>query len=476
MTKPRAPRRQSRRSPSVSKHAGLWGKDILAIERMSQEGRGVAVRNGKVVFVSDALAGEQVRVQCTAVKRDYDEADMLELVENSDLSAARVAPQCPVYQQCGGCSLQHWAVDAQREHKEATLAMMLKTFSTLPLELPIYGIATAFRHRLRLVVTRNADRSYALGLRQRRSHQAVNVQHCLVANPAVNDLLQRLPALLLSAPDLQGLREIDIDADSNNKMGLCFHFAAHPGEAVLTQLQTAIIAGAVVAVRVRLNAQRKPRDSDQFDEPDSSELSTSQELLAAGELHLLVNSPDKESHTSQAILKLAYLPGDFTQTHWEVNSALVQRAIDWLQPRADEHALDLFCGIGNFSLPLARSAQWVDAYEGDRNMTRRVASNAQRNGLENIRARTLDLMTPEVILPRADIAIVDPPRAGARSACEALIRSRVKRLVYVSCHPATLVRDARILQAGGFKLCKAAAVDMFTHTGHSEAITLFERK
>jgi len=443
---------------------------------MSQEGRGVAIREGKVVFVSGALAGEQVRVQCTASKRDYDEADLIELVDSTSASAARVAPDCPVYPQCGGCSLQHWSLEAQREHKAAMLLSMLQPVATLQLDPPIYGRPDAFRHRLRLVVTRTPDRSYALGLRQRRTHQAVTVSNCLVANPAVNALLQSLPARLGALPDLQGLREIEIDADSSNRLGLCFYFAAHPGEANLALLQAAMLSGEVIALRVRLNTQAKSKSAAYADDIEPTEPVRSQELLAAGELQLLAALSGDAAHGAGRVLELAYLPGDFTQTNWDVNTALAQRAMDWLQPGAGEHALDLFCGIGNFSLPLACRARWVDAYEGDGDMTRRVSSNAARNGLENVRARTLDLMTDGIALPRADIAIVDPPRAGAKSVCEALVRSSLQRVVYVSCHPATLARDARILQAGGLKLRKAAAVDMFPHTGHAEAIALFTRK
>jgi 23S rRNA (uracil1939-C5)-methyltransferase len=471
----RSPRRTVRRASPVSKRPGLWGKDLLQIERMSQEGRGVAMRDGKVVFVRGALAGEQVRAQCTAVKRDYDEADMLELAEDAPPSASRVQAACPLYQQCGGCSLQHWSVDAQREHKQATLLGMLQAIAPLQLEPTISGAPTAFRHRLRMVVTRNTDRSYALGLRQHRSHEAVNIPNCLVANPAVNALLPTLPGWLLGLPDLQGLREIDIDADSREQLGLCFYFAAHPGAAVLEQLRAAMSAIHVSALRVRLYTKRNPALDHDFDDTGGAAPQSFQELLAVGELQLRVTAPDGDQD-SRPSLELGYLPGDFTQTHWEVNAALVQRAIDWLQPRPDEHALDLFCGIGNFCLPLACRAGKVDAYEGDSNMARRTSENAKRNGLTNITARTLDLMAPGISLPRAAIAIVDPPRAGAKSVCEALARSKVKRIVYVSCHAATLARDALILQSAGFKLRKAAAVDMFTHTGHSEAIALFERK
>jgi 23S rRNA (uracil1939-C5)-methyltransferase len=175
-------------------------------------------------------------------------------------------------------------------------------------------------------------------------------------------------------------------------------------------------------------------------------------------------------------LELRYQPGDFTQTHWQVNAALVARALDWLRPDSEETALDLFAGIGNFSLPLARKAKTVHTFESDPGMTLRVNSNAQRNGIHNVRATTLNLMATDLTLPRADIAIVDPPRAGAKAVCEALARAKIKRVLYVSCHPATLARDARILHDAGYRLSQASAVDMFPQTGHSEAIALFQRK
>jgi 23S rRNA (uracil1939-C5)-methyltransferase len=470
---------------------------------MSQEGRGIATRAGKVVFVSDALAGEQVLVQCTAVKRDYDEARMIELVADTPPAAQRVQPACPIYQTCGGCSLQHWSLAAQQQHKQANLQALLASVSqaipqanlqplsrsaphntqsrtTLEVEPSITGPASGFRHRLRLLVTRGGDNSYALALRQRGSHEAVNLQHCLVANSAVNAMISALPGMLHSVPDLQGLREIEIDADSDNRIGLCFYIAANPGEKQLSSLRTAVMTGAVVALRVRLNTQRKSqRESreDSYDhEADAAEQAPWQELLAEGELCYQADAQAGSGENVLPALTLAYQPGDFTQTHWAVNAALVARALDWLQPGGDEHALDLFAGIGNFSLPLARLAKSVHAFESDSSMTARVASNAERNGIDNVRASTLDLMTSELVLPKADIAIVDPPRAGAKAVCEALVRAKVRRIVYVSCHPATLVRDARILLSAGYRLQKAAAVDMFPHTGHSEAIVLFSRK
>jgi 23S rRNA (uracil1939-C5)-methyltransferase len=459
-----------------SRSTPLWGKDTLEIERMSQEGRGVATRRGKVVFVSGALAGEQVRAQCTLVKRDFDEADMLERVADTPPSAQRVEPECPLYGKCGGCSLQHWSPAAQLAHKSSNLLSALRAFAPAALDPPITSRPHGFRHRLRLRVSRNPDRSFMLGLRQRRSHESVDVTHCLVASDAVNVLLRDLPAMLQAVPEPQGLREIAIDEDSNHRLGLCFYFAAHPGDKWLSELPSAVLSDTVIALRVRLvttaKSQRGAREADD----DADDLAAMRDLLVVGELCLVPQAGTDGPERTLPQLALFYLPGDFTQTQWDANTALVSRALAWLQPAQDEHALDLFCGIGNFSLPLARRAHTVHALEGDAGMTARVADNARRNALDNVLTRTLNLLAPDVVLPRADIAILDPPRAGAKAVCEALARSKVERLVYISCHPATLARDAQILHNAGFRLKRAAAVDMFVHTGHSEAITLFERR
>jgi 23S rRNA (uracil1939-C5)-methyltransferase len=362
--------------------------------------------------------------------------------------------------------------------------MLQRIAPELALEPPITGPASGFRHRLRLQVGRDADKHYTLGLRQRGTHQAVSLQHCVVANATINSLLQTLPALLGSAPDLQGLREIEIDADSNNQLGVCFYFAAQPGADTLSALQEVVLGNSVIALRIRmnklmnkrLNTRPKSRDNALYEDSDSEDTQGWQELHTEGELCLRLELPNSNKQAPREELKLAYLPGDFTQTHWEVNALLVSRALEWLQPGKDERALDLFSGIGNFSLPLARCTKTVHALEGDSSMTLRVGSNAEKNAIENISAKKFNLLADEVVFPRADIAIVDPPRAGAKVVCEALARSKVGRLVYVSCHPSTLLRDARVLRTGGFKLTKAAAVDMFPNTGHSEAIVLFERK
>jgi len=460
--------------PPDARRPKLWGKDSLVIDRISQEGRGVARRAGKIVFVSGALAGEQVKAQCTAVKRDYDEADLIEHLSGSAPSPQRVQPECPVYGVCGGCSLQHWSLPAQQLHKQANLLALLRTIApALVLDAPITAQQSGFRHRLRLRVTRRADRSYVLGLRQRRSHEAVNLQHCMVASSAVNQLLLRLPDMLLKAPDLQGLREIEIDADSSDQMGLCFYFAAHPGEKVVSALHDTMMDGSVKALRIRLAARGKSSGDHEADHEHTSHRPA---LFEAGELCLKLAVPPEGHATNGDTMELAYLPGDFTQTRWDVNAALIASTLDWLQPRCDETALDLFSGIGNFSLPLARRANAVKAMEGDRSMTERTLANAKRNGIANLAGRTLNLMADEVVLPSADIAIVDPPRAGAKAVCAALARSKVRRLLYISCHPATLARDAKVLHNSGLRLCRAAVVDMFPHTGHSEAIALFQRK
>ena len=470
-----ASRRPARRAARKTPQQRLWGKDTLAIERMSEEGRGVARREGKIVFVSGALEGEQVSVQCTAVNKGYDEATMIARIADTAPNPERVSPACAIYADCGGCSLQHWSLEAQQQHKQATLLAKLQPMTPLQLEPPILSAGAGFRHRLRLMVTRAPDRRYLLALRQHRSHEAVTLAHCTVANAAVNAAVKALPAQLLNAPDLQGLREIEIDADSDNRIGLCFYFAANPGEKVLAALRTAVLVAPVVALRVRLNAQRKARGESLHDEWGEEEVNLRQELMAEGDLCLRSIPQASEGEPTPAALELRYQPGDFTQTHWQVNTELVARALDWLRPGSDEIALDLFSGIGNFSLPLARHARTVHAFESDSGMTARVTANAQRNGITNVRAVTRNLMAGEVELPRADIAVIDPPRAGARAACEALARAKVKRIVYVSCHPATLLRDAQILQQAGYRLSKAAAVDMFPHTGHSEAIALFQR-
>ena len=475
MTRPRSTHKRSPASPTKQRQVSLWGKDTVVIERMSQEGRGIANRQGKIVFVSGALTGEQVRVQCTAVKRDFDTADMIMLLPDSAPSALRVLPQCRVYAECVGCTLQHWSPAAQQRHKQdALLAMLLPIAPGLILAPPIISCSSGFRHRVRLLVSRNSDKTYSLGFRQRGSHDAVSLQHCVVANAAVNTLLQVLPKILFAAPELQGLREIEIDADSDNQLGLCFYFAAHPGEKILSALRKAVLFDSVIAMRVRLTARRKSRSDALYDD-GGEQLRQLQELYEEGELTLRLQPIIEDDSIEIEELQLAYLPGDFTQTHWSVNAALVSLALNWLKPGSDEIALDLFSGIGNFSLPFARRTKTVHAIEGDSDMVLRVEGNAQRNGIENINATMLNLMTDTVTLPKADIAIVDPPRAGAKSVCATLARSKIKRLVYISCHPATLMRDARVLCGAEFQLTKAAAVDMFPHSGHSEAIVLFER-
>ena len=276
---------------------------------------------------------------------------------------------------------------------------------------------------------------------------------------------------------MQGLREIEIDGDSHDQLGLCCYFAARPGEKALLSLRAAVLDAPVRALRVRLIESRKSRNDDALDDT-GEDTAPWQELYCEGELHLSLTLPTPEPGGPEPgkAPGAGLSPGGLHPDPLGDQRGSGARALDWLQPVTEECALDLFSGIGNFSLPLAVRAGVVHALEGDAGMTERVAGNAARNGLDNIRAQTLNLMAEKLVLPKADIAVIDPPRAGAKAVCEALARSGVRRLVYVSCHPATLSRDAAILAKAGFALRRAAAVDMFPHTGHSEAIVLFERK
>jgi 23S rRNA (uracil1939-C5)-methyltransferase len=423
----------------------------LTIERLSHEGRGVGHVEGKTVFVADALPGERIQARVTRRHRRFDEA-VTETLENP--SADRVSPRCEHASLCGGCSLQHLAPAAQLAHKEAVLIELLKhQGNTRPVEIlpPITGPLWAYRRRARLSVRMVHKKGHVLvGFREKATHYVTEVTHCAVLHPAVGERFPALRDLIDSLSIREQIPQIEVAVDDDNAL-LAIRNMATPTEEDLRRLRA-------FETETGLHLYLQPGD------PASC---------------TPVSAPI-ELHYTMAGLRYGFRPGDFVQVNAAINAQLVAAAVRMLAPGADERVLDLFCGLGNFTLPLAATgATSVLGLEGEAALVERARENAQANGLSNVLFARADLFTPEGVAQLAGRAfekiLLDPPRSGAEQVLQALNLGATRRLVYVSCNPVTLARDTAILvRDRGFRLQSAGIVDMFPHTAHVESIALFE--
>ncbi|MGC3873030.1 TRAM domain-containing protein [Halomonas sp. GXIMD04776] len=426
--------------------AGQYEVDIL---RLAHDGRGIA-RNasGKTLFVNQVLPGERVKVAIHRSRKRFDEAHPRELITPS---ADRISPPCPHYAQCGGCDLQHLALEAQRRHKCDVLIDQLAR-QGITLSLPprlLAGKGFGYRRRARLGVKVDAKGRVHLGFRARGSHYLVDIGECPILAPSLSALLGPLRECLdhLQAPRQVGHIELLV--------------GDHGAAVVIRQLRT------------NLDDAKRWRQWADAHGVALGLLQGRQDpvLEWVGKAPRLSYTP-KSGHRD---LELYIAPGDFLQINAEINQALVTCALEWLTPHKDERVLDLFAGVGNFSLALAPQVANLLSVEGSLAMVERLRGNARYNDLNNIEARMGDLNQPPPLDSRPHSVVLDPPRGGAETVCRTLAKSEVERILYVSCDPATLSRDALHLVEGGYHITRAAVADMFVQTAHLEAMLLFER-
>lgn len=406
------------------------GDLTVVIEKLSGEGRGMAFHNDKPLFIPNTLPGETVRASVTLNKREYAEGELRELIR---ASAQRIAPHCEWFGRCGGCDLQMLDYESQLQHKSEALAHLLKPYK-VTLSEPIVATPWHYRHRARFAVGEN-DGKPVLGFKAANSHRVIAIPRCVILDERLQPLLEKIPRWLEQVEHWRRIDEIRLAIDGDGKIALSW------------------------------NAQRALSADDE------------NTLIAfCKDEHVICERDAKLSYRvpSQATA-FDFSLADFTQVNPAINDQLVARALAWLQPGADETIADFFCGLGNFSLPLALRARYVVGYEIDEAMVKRAIANAK--AFSTIDYRAADLYATDIAIP-ADFqaALLDPPRAGAKALCERLSQmKKLKRVVYVSCNPQTLVRDIAILARGGFSVDRAALVDMFPQTGHIEAIVSLHR-
>ncbi|HTT12836.1 MAG TPA: 23S rRNA (uracil(1939)-C(5))-methyltransferase RlmD [Burkholderiaceae bacterium] len=443
---------------------------IVEIESLDPEGRGVTRHSGKVVFVEGALPGERVRIESLRAKPKYETARAVEILR---ASSQRVTPGCPHFGlhagACGGCSMQHLAPVAQVAVKQRILEDALWHIGRVRPQLllrPIAGPTWGYRHRARLSVRYVAKKGGVLvGFHERRSSYVADMHECPVLPPRVGKLIPGLRTLFgglsIRAALPQAELAIGHDDAGGERIVLVARVLQKPTAEDLARIEAFALAHAV-------EFWLQPGGPD-----------TAHPMLNGTPTTLQLALPEHS-------VILPFAPTDFTQVNHRVNEVLVRRVVRLLDPRPDDRVVDFFCGLGNFTLPLARRAGRVLGIEGNAALLERAAGAAAANGLAGrtlFSRRDLFEFAPgdwsELTRSMGGIGLValDPPREGAIAVVQSLAAATQppRRLVYVSCNPATLARDCAILHHdAGWDLCAAGVLNMFPHTSHVESIAVLE--
>jgi 23S rRNA (uracil1939-C5)-methyltransferase len=447
--------------------AGGGARETAEVVGLTHDGAGI-IRAGKTVFVAGALPGETVSFQRTRKHRQHDEGRLLEVLRPAP---ERVTARCAHFGVCGGCALQHLAPEAQLSLKEKELRDNLERVARVqpriwlpPLRGPVWG----YRRRARLGAKYVPKKGkVVVGFRERLAPYVADVTHCEVLAAPVGALIQPLAELLGQLDIRQQVPQIEV-AVADNATALVLRVLQTPSEQDRGKLRDFAARHAV-----RLLLQSGGLDS--IEELAAAETAAGGPSEAASAMPLNYALPAFN-------LTLDFAPTDFVQVNGVLNQALVARALELLQPDPESRVLDLYCGLGNFTLALARSAGHVVGVEGDAALVERARHNARRNGLGNVEFHFGDLSKP-MELPPAWLRgpythiLLDPPRVGAvPEMLAAVARLAPERLLYVSCHPGSLARDLAVLvHEHGFVLESAGVVDMFPHTAHVESMALLRR-
>jgi 23S rRNA (uracil1939-C5)-methyltransferase len=424
----------------------------LNVHALDAGGHGIA-RNaeGKVVFVEGALGGETVDAQILRSKPKFDTARTVAVLQ---AASGRRVPPCPYYESCGGCAIQHADARTQVAAKQRWLEDCFERIGkVLPdaMLAPIYGEEWGYRRRARLSVRYVEKKGGAMvGFRERRSTFVTDMQGCLVLPAHVSALIPELRALIGRLSIRERVPQIEVAVGDAAVVLVFRHLQPFSDD------DLALLRHFADAARVQVWLQ--PRG------PES-----------AAPLHP-VSPPGLYYSLPEFGLRIAFRPTDFTQVNHAVNRVLVSRAVRLLDPQPGERIGDLFCGLGNFSLPLAARGAQVIGLEGSKALVERARENALANGL-TAQFETADLFEPNLASFGAfDKLLVDPPRQGAIELAKALPEAWPRRILYVSCDASTLARDAGVLvNTKGFRLAAAGVVNMFPHTAHVESVALFER-
>lgn len=433
--------------------------EVLNIESLDLEARGIARRDGKVVFVEGALPGERVLAATVRKKPSYEIARVETVLKPS---SQRVAPRCPHFGVCGGCAMQHLEPTSQVAIKQRALedtfwhVGKIRPQRVLP---PLHGPTWGYRYRARLSVRVVPKKGGVLvGFHERKSSYVADMRECHVLPPHVSALLMPLRAMIASMSRPDRMPQIEVALGDAVTALVLRHLEP------LSDQDIAILRAFAARHDVQWWLQPKGPDTVHALDPAHADA-------------LAYTMPEFG-------LRMPYRPTDFTQVNHAINRSMVSRALTLLDVQPTDRVADLFCGLGNFTLPLATRGREAVGVEGSKALTDRALEAAERHGLAaSTRFATLNLFEVDVSWLRGlgyfDRMLIDPPREGAQAVAQALSlltpAERPRRIVYVSCNPATLARDAAIMvHEGGYVLKAAGVINMFPHTGHVESIAVFE--
>ena len=426
----------------------------VIIQTLSQEGRGIAFVAGKTTFVTGGLPGEQVTLGFLKKRRHFNEAVAASYQGHAHQD--RVEPGCKHFLMCGGCSLQHMDPQAQIALKHRHFVELWQ--SLLPSEPlfwapPLQAASWGYRRKARLGVKYvNKKQKLLVGFREFDGRKILDMTSCAILEPAISKELPALQACLAATSIRAAIPQLEI-ASSEQQVAVIIRHLEPFGDDDLTLLNDfSQVSGWHIWLQ--------PKG------PDSV-----QPLNVQGQL-LQYSLPEYG-------VCLAFHPADFVQINSHLNVKMIQQALEWLAITSGEVILDLFCGLGNFSIPIAKQGAYVWGVEGSEDMVIRASTNAASNQVsqycqfasQNLEADEFDGAWTKVAF---DKVLLDPPRTGAQACMTWLLKIKPKRIVYVSCHSATLVRDAQVLIAGGYQVTKAGVMDMFPHTQHVEAMACFD--
>lgn len=433
-------------------------QDIVTatVTQLSHEGRGITQCDGKTTFLFGALPNETVQFKYLRCHRQYDEGQVI-AVDNA--SSERVVPRCTHFDNCGGCSLQHLSQQAQIQHKQNVLLEHLEHQANCKPKItaaPIQGPQWGYRRKARLSVRDVHKKNKVLvGFRERNGRFVTDISSCEVLHPSVGEKIELLSQLLMSLETKSDIPQIEVAVGDNATVIIIRHLQPLPA----TDLEKLISFSK--DHHLRLYLQPKGPESIYAASPDT------------------INEPLYYDIPAYNI-RMPFEPTQFTQVNQDINLKMLDQAIDWLALQPTDHVLDLFCGIGNFSLPIAKKCQHVVGVEGSSSSIEQAIHNAKLNQISNADFYTHDLTLPVTLTPwhkkHFDKILLDPPRAGAKELMPIIKQWSPSRIVYVSCNPITLARDTKYLLDLGYRLEKAGVMDMFPHTQHVEAMALFYRQ
>ncbi|MBJ7538373.1 23S rRNA (uracil(1939)-C(5))-methyltransferase RlmD [Marinomonas sp. C1424] len=416
----------------------------FGVDGLTHDAKGVARLQGKVTFIAGALPGEVVEARVTKSGRRFDEAILTNILQASDY---RVTPVCLHFDQCGGCSFQHLAQPQQIEAKVNWLQGQLRNLSlTEPFDI-LSDSTTQYRRRARIAV-QVKNNQLLLGFRSKASKDIVSIDTCIVLTEALQKVFSSLRQVLLGSELANKLGHIELLEDTK-------------GVSVLFRLTSPI---------------KETLEEEWIRWAQGENIALYWQAPKASKASVLAEDMRYYDLDGQ---RLAYHPQDFIQVNEVMNEKMVTQALEWLKPDNEDVVLDLFCGVGNFSIPLAKRAQQVIGVEVQDSMVEAAALNAQHNNLSNLSFLAADLTKPiaaTFVKKKITKVLLDPPRAGAFEFLDTLIKIKPKQILYVSCNASTLARDAEYLVAKGYQVSRVGLMDMFPQTSHVETMMLLQKK